>query len=167
MKGNMRRLKTYVVEGGTRVSERNDLDRSILSLLNQPLWNIHLRAKIPLSGHIVKLWSKSDVEGGDFVAESQVNGVVSPCMTKVESNRSSGQWPLSTVGGHAGNVGAWEDVLIGSFGMGVAAHFWIGDAEVGGCGGGECREGGDGGEGFHYENVGEIIEEVVGEVVML
>lgn len=160
-------VRTYVVECGTRISERNDLDRSVLSFLNQPLWNINLRAQISLSGRIVKLWSESNVEGGDLVAESEVDSVVSPCVAKVKANRAAGEWPCGTVGRHAGDVGAREDVLVGSFSVGVAAHLWVGDAEVGGCGAGEGREGGDGGEGLHCEDVDGIIEEIVGEVVMV
>lgn len=98
----------------------------------------------------MKLWSERDVEGGDLIAESEVDGIISPRVTQVKSNRSSGQRPSGTVAVHGGDIGAWEDILVGSFSVGVAAHFWIGDAEVGGCGGGEGREGGDGGEQLHF-----------------
>ena len=154
----MEEARTYVVECGTRISERNDLDGSVLSLLNQSLRNINLRAQISLSGRIVKLWGESNVEGGDLVAKSEVDSVVSPWVAEVKANRAAGEWPCGTVGRHAGDVGAGEDVLVGSFSVGIASHLWIGDAEVGGCGGGEGREAEDGDKGLHCEDVDGIIE---------
>jgi len=78
----------------------------------------------------VKLWGQSNVEGGNLIAQAQVDGVVSPLVARVEGNGSTLERPKGAFGVLLRDVGAWEDVLVGSLTKGIATPFWEVDGEV-------------------------------------
>lgn len=131
---------TYVVKSTSRCTKVDDLQSSVLSLLNQTSWQGHLwNAESAVACGIVELWGQRDVEGCNLVAQAQVDGVVCPCVAEFETNRATIERPESAFSVFLRDIGAWKDPLVGSICKGITTPFWVAEGEVG-----ECRAGEEG-----------------------
>jgi len=135
-----------VVQAGTTLGKLDDLDGGRLTIGQvqfRECFATDLRPAEDPSAGLVEAFDERDVEGGDGLAEAEIDICECPVMADVRLERTAGERPRGSVRGAIllGDTSAWPGPLGTVGGKRIASPVWLLQSEVCRGEGEECGQG--------------------------